>query len=561
MNECIYLESSVVELKPRVLDFLSVLVEKAKEAKDYVLALKKKELAEAVGRDVRTVTRYLKTLEKEEIIQIKGRKGRAGGTVILFNPEYIKFETSEKALVNLDNVDDIERIMEEKYPKKEQEQKPNKRKRRTKKQMIEAQILQEKRNSKLKSLNDDIERLGGIPNWEWFKKTDDPVGNYRTYLLSRLYNRYAVLFTDWHNSEVMNGGEGNKVAFISNDYDVLPLRFYGSSRWYQFEKLRKFLEENRIEPAPYLSAQFSRSVFDSSRRKTKDCLPFVNALISDTCYEAYLQYCDYQKKVSHTYAAYQVVPARFMGDFVVQAIADAYRTAESGNGFLEIRWAVDDFLTGESSSDREDALLAFYRITDRELKNKKVSFKTRDTIKKYLVLQSLIQTGGVKKLPKSIILGLEMSRAVLKSISDHTEDKEQARYLRKYALGVLTHPDLTKEEQVERGGWYNYQYNVLYETPHILRLIMERKGMYISMRELNEAFKEYGRDKIPVDDYSMLDVDQIVRFVSNKVEVAEPQEIRHEDIVEPEDWLPTGAIGGEDPLAEAFQEMLQENEK
>ncbi|TWV10608.1 hypothetical protein FRA07_30575, partial [Klebsiella quasipneumoniae subsp. similipneumoniae] len=84
----------------------------------------------------------------------------------------------------------------------------------------------------------------------------------RTYLLSRLYNRYAALFTDRHNAEVDVYGEGNKVPVVSNSYDVLPEEFFGSSRWKQFEKFRQFCEENGIQADIYLSAQFSRSVYN-----------------------------------------------------------------------------------------------------------------------------------------------------------------------------------------------------------------------------------------------------------------------------------------------------------
>ncbi|MEX5591056.1 hypothetical protein, partial [Pseudomonas urmiensis] len=82
-------------------------------------------------------------------------------------------------------------------------------------------------------------------------------------------------------AEVDVYGEGNKVPVVSNSYDVLPEEFFGSSRWKQFEKFRQFCEENGIQADIYLSAQFSRSVYNGALNNSKKVLPFVNALIGD----------------------------------------------------------------------------------------------------------------------------------------------------------------------------------------------------------------------------------------------------------------------------------------
>jgi hypothetical protein len=558
MSYSVYLESSIVDLKPRVLDFLTTLVDKAKEVKDYAISMKKKEMADLIGKDTRTISRYLNELESKNIIETKGKKGRAGGTIILFNTDLVRFDTSDKALVNSDNPKSIDEIMESKMPKK---RKPTPtRNRRTKQQMLEAELLQNEKQKVMTAMNNKIEKLGGAPNWDWFKETENPVDNYRTYLLSRLYNRYAVLFTDKHNSDVLGSGEGNEVPRVSNDYDVLPMEFYGTARWNQFENLRKFCEDNDIEPAAYLSAQFSRSIFDSSRKSNKKMLPFVNALTGDTSYEVYKQYCSYQKKASHTYAAYQVVPSRFKEDFVVRAIVEAYDTANEGIGFLELRHAISDFLEGLGSSAEEEALLGFFRLTDKGLRDNNVSLESRNTLKKYVMLQSLIQTGGARNIPKSTILGAEMTRAVLVSIDNQIQDRDKAREVKAHALGVLVHPYLRREEQIKKGQTYLYQYDVLHETPQILKLIMERKNLHIGVMEISNALKEYGKEKIPVDDYSILDVTQVIKFMETEVfKTKEPEEFRHEDMINKENKL-TGSIGAADPLADSFDNFLNELE-
>ncbi|AFQ96508.1 putative transcriptional regulator [Bacillus phage vB_BceM_Bc431v3] len=539
--ECgVYLESSVVGIKPRVLDFLTKLVDKAKQVSDYAISFTKKELSSDMGQDIRTTHRYLQELESKKIIELKAKRGRGGGTVIMFNPALIRFETSDKALINSEERVTIEDVLEEKLPKKQKEPKEKKRNRRTKQQLFEAQLLRSEKQKNLDEVNDKLEDMGNHPNWELFQGTDNPVGNYRTYLITRLYNRYAVLFTDKHNFNIANGlEEGNAVPTVSSGYDVLPERFFGSSRWQQFEKFREFCEEGDIDPAVYLSAQFNRSIFDSSRKGNKKMLPFTNALMGDTSYDVYKQYCSYQKSYSGSFKVYHEYRAKFMNDFVVVAIRDAYEHAEKGTGLLQYGTSIKEFLRGDFADDRADALVDFYDMTSENLVNKKVSFKTRNTIKKFLVLQSLMQLEGEQVLPRYVILGSEMAQIALASVNDPSKSREQVREIREFILGALVQPNATKEQQKLLGGQLYYEMVALHETRNVLQLIAERKSLALTLADLREAFAEYGKEKIPVDDFSMLDITQVVDFI-DKAPVQDV--VDHKDITSNKDWELTGSV-------------------
>lgn len=559
MEYGVYLESSIVDLKPNILDFLTKIVEKAKEVKDFAISFKKKELADMTGKDSRTITRYLNELEQKNIIETKGRRGRSGGTVILFNTELIRFDTSEKALINSDEPISIDDIIEKKLPKKQPEQKKPTRNRRTKRQMLEAQILKGEQQSENDKLNQELIELGGVPNWAWFQKTKDPVGNYRTYLLSRMYNRYAVLFTDRHNDEVRYFEEGNLVPVVSNDYDVLPADFYGSSKWAHFEKFRLFIEENRIEPAVYLSAQFARSVFTASARKSKTMLPFVNALISDGSYDVFRQYCQFQADYSQTYRSYQQIPSKFMDDFVIRALDEAYDSADHNLGLLQYRHSFKDFFEGVGSTEKEDCLMLFYHLTKDSLKKRNVSKKTRETIKKFVLLQSMIQTGGINRLPGYLILGSEHTQVVLASIAKLCNSAEEVQQLQQRALGLLTNPTASEDEQMKSGLKNMIQLSILDETRQVLNLIMERKGLYLSLADLNEAFREYGKDRLPLDDLSILDIDKIVSFMQEEVypnELATKEDVNIEDVARKSEWDLHGEVFNEDSLEAALQDFL-----
>lgn len=555
MENGVYLETSIVNLKPRVLDFLTKLVEKAKELKECAVSFKKKELAEITGKDIRTASRYLKELEERRIITTKGVRGRAGGTVIMFNADLIRFETSDKAFINSEEPISIDDIVEQKLPKKKKEKKKSTRNRRTKQEMIIAKALEGKKQSEIDRLNDELDRLHGIPNWAWFQSTKDPVGNYKTYLLSRLYNRYAALFVDQNNVDIEQGrAGGNYLKRVTDDYDVLPARFYGSSRWYQFEKFRIFCDENGIEPAKYLSAQFNRSVFEASNKNMdKKKLPFTNALTSETAYEVYLQYIGYNMN-STTYRIYHQIPAKFMDDFVIRAIEEAYESAEEQKGLLQFSSTIRDFFEGSGFGDKEEALLNFYDMTVENMRKQGVSRKSQTVIKKFIMLQSLIQSYGVSGLPEYVILGSEMTHVLLASINHLTKDRKAARKIKERALGVLAYPKAKPEEQLKQGAILYNRMVTLYETPMILRLIMERKGLDLTLADLNAAFKEYGKDKIPLDDYSMLDTDKVVAFMAQRQHVEEP-EISYEEIVDKHGWKLEQSVVSEDSLENLLRNL------
>lgn len=506
MEYGVYLESScVVSLKPRVLDFLNKLAEKAKDVKDFALTFTKKEIAQEFGKDLRTVNRYLDELEDKNLIELKGKRGRYGGTVLVFNTEVVRFETSDKAFVNNDVEIDLDDIVDRKFPKKKKKE-PT-RHRRTKKEMVIAKALADQKQSEVDKLNEELSLLGGVPNWEWFKKTSDPVGNYKTYLISRMYNRYAVLFV-----ERSNYFSDFQLPLTRPDFDcLLDQEFFGKSRWQNFERFRQWCEENGIDPAVYLSAQFGRSVFTAaSRGQKKNIFPFYNSLKSEASLEVYRQYCQVRSNTLSALSAKRI-PAEFVDDFVIKSLKEAYNTADQSQGLEQFRGSIDDLLNGATTADEQD-LVKFYNITMDTLDNSEVSDKTKDVIDRFLTLQLMIECGGASRLPFNVILSTEIVQAALVKVKrDYPNNSEVLAKV----LGNIVHPKAEAEVQEMEGRKYMFGYNKLYDTPRVLRLIMERKGLALSIAEIREALKEYGNHLIPVNDFSFLDVKQILTKVRN----------------------------------------------
>jgi len=509
MTENVYVNLSVVDLKPAVLNFLSELADTAKES---VFVTRMKDLAAELGRDIRTVQRYMKELTSKEIIELKGRKGRGGATVIRFNAELIQFTTSDRALINSEEPVDIDELLQTKIPKKKPEHNPNKRARRTKTQMAEAKLLQDEKQAEIDRLNGQLQTLGGVPNWDWFQQTDNPVGNYKTYLVSRAYNRYAKLYTEYENALADHFGNEKKLPLVSNNYDVLGHSILGSSRWDAFQKLSTFCDENSISPFVYLSAQFSRSFFAAVNGKSKP-LPFVNALLGDSSYKVYQEYVGYHKKVYKGALMFSDAPKGFASDFVIQALADAYENAHKSSGLLQYKHSVKEFLTDSAGfGDQQEALAKYYRDVDKQLKEAKVDIKHRNVLKKFILTQAMTQIRGIRLLPKHVILGSEYTQFVLASADKlHNGSLDMKCYI---LSGLINGEEAKVNDEAKEEGWkYHYQLTTLDETSLVLRLIQERKGLHISVNEVREALAAVGGELVPVNDYSMLDVDQIAQKV------------------------------------------------
>src|SRR5206468_8685622 len=107
---------------------------------------------------------YLKKLEQEDLISVQGVRGQGKGTVVMFkNSDVIRFQTSEEAFVNSDTPISIHDIVEKKIPtKKKPEPKWH---RRSDKEIKKANILKNEKQTEVDKLNDELELMGGTPNW------------------------------------------------------------------------------------------------------------------------------------------------------------------------------------------------------------------------------------------------------------------------------------------------------------------------------------------------------------------------------------------------------------
>ncbi|QVW29056.1 dihydrofolate reductase [Bacillus phage SWEP1] len=523
----VFIDYSLVNINTKLLDVLTNLITKAKNTVDNVVTFKKTHLATELGKDVKTVSSHLKELQTSGICEIGGERGRGKGCVVRFNELLVKFDTSDKAIINSDDVitldTDIKDIVKKAYPKKPKRENPNKRNRRTKKQMLEDRLLQSEKQQQIDELNDELAEII-FPTWDWFQKTDAPVHNYKAYLISRMYNRYAYLFATSTNYFHDKSEEkvGFKVPEVSPSYDVLEKEFMGTINWTHFVKFVDFCEENDINPAVYLTAQFNLSTYSATTKSNvKSAKPFPNALMSEGSYEVYKREENFQnaKRIVNL----QSVSLRkgFADDPIIMSLDEAYKTAEKGSGILSHSQPYRELFRSAEGDDTTFALVDFYDYTMENMKKNNVSKQSQAIIKKFITTQAVMHLYGKSGLPENVILGSEMVRIALASIQQPTMSQQEVHMKSAAFLGNLLLPRETQQEQYNYGGRTFLRLTDTIDHRFTLRLIEQRRGLHVSLKELQDAFKEYGRHNIPLNDYSFLDVEQIEKVFQSANDVVD----------------------------------------
>jgi hypothetical protein len=126
-------------------------------------------------------------------------------------------------------------------------------------------------------------------------------------------------------------------------------------------------------------------------------------------------------------------------------------------------------------------------------------------------------------------------------------------------LGHAFYPNQDSDKQKELGTKLYWELTLLHETPMVLSLISERAGTKLTISNVQEALREFGKEEIPVDDASFLDYAQIVQ---NMQQAEIKEEVNVQDTVARDEYALSGNVqqGNVVPdVASMFDEYNQEN--
>ncbi|ALA46777.1 HTH binding domain protein [Bacillus phage Eyuki] len=593
MNQSIYINTSFFKNGGVSCHQLLVeLTEIAKTTIDKTVLMTKTEMGKLVGKSVSTISTQLTKLKEMGVCDVESKSGRGGKTLVVFNQEFVQFATSEESsLVNGTKPEQrtTEEIKGEVLAMAPKRKPKTDRKRRNSKQ-IEADLLKRRAVDGAYNLanNDIIE--GVIPQWETFKKSPTAVEDFKAYIVSVMYTRYAYLAIESHNKRHEKNVESNKedssyivmtrkIPQINQNYSPFKDGVFGSKEMTYFKNFIKMCDEEGIDIGTYLSAQMNRYALVTGRLGGKNnSLPYLSTLKSAEGMEIYrnhIKYCD-KGELRHWKATANYDKYAF--DVIISMCQYALTSTNYNDYTLERKY--DAFFA--PTTNKGLSMLNYFNNVSETMEAKGTSETSQRAIKDFIVRQTLLLTRGTRDVTKTELFMSAMFSTTLADLSNSTKHDNPksainkdtdwynkvchtvGKYILPNAEGTMTEWNKILRDMVEIDKYRNFF--------NLVDLIQEYKGNYISWDNLHAAFKEVGFNTVPVTKFSQLDIDAITRefspfvleqesFISSMGEYTPKYNIKKTELDVKRDEIRAEQIKKESMLADDIQAAIDEEMK
>ena len=475
----------------------------------WALAMGKSTIAEKYGMSLRTVQRYLTDLEDQDYISTATKRGKGGGTVIVFNKDKLDFEPKVNPVT--EDTLDTDELLEKLYPDKPKKQ--PKRKYRTKAEIAEERLRKRRRQGEQERLNDILEETG-YPTKEFWQQTPEPEKYYKAYLISRMYNFYAVYYPEKIKNEAEASGNmfrhhlGELIQSRYKDYDVLPERFIGTPNFTIALTLTELLDDMGINPAAYLTVQFDfMEYLINNGRQTG--LPYFNALISEKSAKRWDDTHEYRKgfRKEHPYYSIsdEVVPIVGYGVPHMAMLVSEYNNPFTEAQFKEyLDMAIDPLV----SPKRMKTIYKYYETIIEEVNNNEdLNDEHKEELSKWIEQQTAIHLAS--RYPKHMYLITSLDQIGQKIVNfEGTNYRELYHQIGTFTLDKTV--DQIELKVRTKHGYFLYfslaGSSTFYNT---LRAMRSSRGVELDMTLVAEAIKLFGERNIPVNEYGDMDVHEI----------------------------------------------------
>ncbi len=469
------------------------------------------DLANTSGKTYRSAYRNLKSLQNKGFIDFCTRRGKNGGTIVAFNTEKLDFAHKPNPIT--DSSLTLEEIRDRVFPKKEV--KEPQRHYRSKEIIAEERALRKYATDKNAQLNMQLEKNFFITR-EFFDQTDDPEGNYRGWMVSRMFQAYAVLaYNDWAEEHDENSKVYKEYKIASLDmqfYTCMPKGFFGTYQFTTFKKLAAFCAENDIDPLAYLTTQFeyAKYLFEHGKAK-KHAIPYVNSLITKEAIERAEEnhrYTEYQKKTYHHWMNTKYSPRMCIKYPIVQALSQLWYSVDSrpkDEGF-DINFA--DLAQASQFSTKSNTMYAYYQNTLQAVEsNKNLTTNETQAVTRWLKEQTI--THGYKTSVGILKYSLMHELQFLQARAIHYEHKKDYYMLMGNFTKSLYGSNSDIEYYVRNGELIDKSFFSNLEFPSIMYLASNYRNLYVDITDLRSAISKLGTEVIPVNNYGMLDVQSL----------------------------------------------------
>lgn len=507
-----------LNLSDTIYNFVNYLAESASQfGENFSIASKKSDIAKAINKDVRTVTRYLKQLEEKQLIKTATKKGKEGGTVIVFNTLLLDFETQENPVTS--ETKDADEIRDIIFPKAKK--KVTKKKYRPKSVIEEERFRKNLRKSENDRLNDLLAEME-FPTKDFFMQTAEPELYYRAYIASRMYNFYAVYYPEMrmNKAEAKNDLWGYKLADTYREnyryFDCLNKKFIGTPTFNHFIKFTSTMLGNKVKPEAYLTVQFDYMEYLTSVKANNVKLPYINALLSTPSVNRWIATEEYKtgfRKEHHYYAVSpETVDAKGMVYPLMNILGAEFENPFSDSDAYQ---AQIDVNTDIFMPQIPKAILGYKVAIDKEIQESDLLDNEKSTLTTFIKQETANHMGLSQPTSLYFLSTIpQVSALRLATLKDKTENL-RPHY---HALGNIhlienVISNIDRVANVKRG--YRMDFSLFGGISFLstAKTLRDARGFNIDYDVLRVAINKFGARKIPIDASGFLDVNAIQKKV------------------------------------------------
>lgn len=497
--------------KPGLSDFLLHIAGKVQVwGETSACIIRQPDVAKELKISLSSAKRYLNELEQKGVISKESKRGNNGGTIVTFNRKVLEFSVTPNVIT--DTTKKAEELREKYFPRRPEP----KTRYRTKAEIARDRALAKINNDKSARLNDILDELP-FPNLQFFQEFDNPDLALEAYLISRMFNAYALIFPYeryilYKDTDARMANRAKRTFKNASTYDVLGERFVGTPRWKKFEELAQYCRDEEINPLAYLTCQFKYIDYRETINKPIGPVPFCNTLVTEDSKQRYLNdekfyskvrrknmFLDYTGKVLFLGAKYPII----------QALHMAYTLGTVVERPLD--HIIQEIEEASFNSDRAEKLLSYYMNVSLELKASDITEENKKVIARFLKEQVALYSNTTTLSDSDYLLACNIPLQHMKTLGglnkvpqkDYhfymgNKEKKQRVTAREYELFI------------KRGSLLDFSVSASKTFRGTLGLLSEHQGIGINPHKLNEALNSFGLEKVPLDTYGLLDIDKIL---------------------------------------------------
>lgn len=491
-------------------DLIDLLSKGVKQfGENYATIFNQQEIADKLGKSVRTIYRQVESLRTKGIVEVETRRGRNGGTVIVFNKEYVRFESHKDNPIT-GETKTAKELRDKYYPNKGT-YKPDDRTLEEK----ERDRIRAKRNKTINEKMNSNLKYKTYPDKEFFNMAVEPELTFKTYMISRAYN--AVLLTrieTWKNQAERDGNEksfelAEKAYRKYKHYDIMTGEFMGTQTFSNFNNLRRMLEKKGYDMMDYMSNAFDTFIY-LLRQGRNARPPYVNTLYNGKTLERYEGQIKWKKDFEREHPYYAKpgdvnIASHYYP--ITQVIGRAYNNPMEKS--MDMQTLIDAHLSNLNNTSTEQMKKAYYNTVVDKIK----SGEYTDTVKKQAInfFNEKISVQMIPNMPETDYIIANLRK--IKNDDDVPEGME--RHTREWYAhrGSTEHTNastpLTNKLKVKRGYLIDFSINGGATFENVWRAIEDSSSYAWNINEIQEVLKDLG-DLVPLTELGDVDLEQII---------------------------------------------------